>query len=564
MEGIRNMKLRYRLLLSYVVIIVICLEASITALYMLNKIGDNLSSFYKNNYTVTVNVWQAKREMQAARANILNAILDMDMDANDTEQSIEDAGTSLGNMRATFPVIRKTFKGDIALVDQVDSTLQQAIVYRDQVFELIEAGERETAYEVMMSSYIPLLDQMADTLQKIADVAGQNALFMVEEGEHAQMSAIIVVIAIIILSIALAAVFGLYISNGIRKPVNEIEQAAKKLALGELDGATVVYTSKDELGVMSDSIRDLINYQNTIIDDISQILGFMSKGDFSVKSNVKEYYRGQYNRILISMRGLRDNLSSILLQIGHSAKQVADGSEQVSSGAQALALGASGQASSVEELATAINNISQHVKETEENANEARVQTDQAGAQVSMSNRQMQEMIEAMKQISEKSIQISKIIKTIEDIALQTNILALNASVEAARVGKAGTGFAVVAKEIRKLADKTSAASKNTAELIKESAAVVEKGEKAAYATANSLSRVVESTKQVIMSVDKIASATKYQSDSISQITDEVDQISEVVQNNSATSEELAAASEELSTQAQVLESLISRFKLYG
>ena len=109
----------------------------------------------------------------------------------------------------------------------------------------------------------------------------------------------------------------------------------------------------------------------------------------------------------------------------------------------------------------------------------------------------------------------------------------------------------------------TSEASKNTAVLIRESAAAVEEGEKAAYATAGSLAQVVESTKKVLMTVDKIADATDYQSESISHITTEVGQISDVVQGNSATSEELAAASEELSSQAQVLEELVSQFELY-
>ena len=554
--NIRNMKLKSRMSLSYVMIIGICMIASIAALFMLNKIGDNLSSFYTNNYTVTVNVWRAKREMQAARADILHAILEPD--ADETRESLEEAKDSLANMRAAFPVIRESFKGDIALVDQVDSLLQRAIVYRDQVFELIEAGKQDDAYQVMKSDYIPLLDQMADALQKIADTAGQNAQLMVEEGKEAQKSAALVILAIMALSIVSAIWLGVYISNGIRRPVNEIQDAAQKLAKGELDNASVAYTSKDELGKMSDSIRDLIDYQKTIIEDISRILGSMAEGDFRVKSGVKEYYRGQYYRVLTSMRGLRDKLSSILLQISQSAQLVADGSEQISSRAQALALGASEQASSVEELATAVNNISKHVKATEENAVDARAQTNQAGTRVTMSNRQMQEMIEAMKGISEKSNQIGEIIKTIEDIAFQTNILALNASVE-----EAGVGFGVVAKEIRSLADRTSVSSKNTSALIQETMEAVEKGDKAAHATADSLSDVAEMTKQVVMAVDKIASASEYQSDSISQITAEVDQISDVVQNNSATSEELAAASEELSTQAQVLESLISQFQLH-
>ena len=561
LKKIRNMKLKSRLLLSYAVVIAICLSASVAALFLMNRIGDNLSSFYKNNYTVTVNVWMAKREMQAARGDILNAVLDSD--AEESMQFIENAKESLRNMRATFPVIRKSFKGDIAMVDRVDELLQQAIVYRDQVFGLVETGKTDEAYEVMKSNYVPILNQMADLLQQIADVAGENAQTMVKEGEYAQTSAIIVIMLIMALSIMAAALLGIYISNSIRKPVKEIEDAAVQLANGKLDGVHVTYMSRDELGQMSDSIRDLISYQKTIIEDISDILGDMSEGNFKVQSNVKEYYRARYDCILVAMRKLRNRLSNTLGQISQSARQVADGSEQISSETQLLAIGAEEQACSIEKLAAAVNEISEHVRETKENANEARGQTDQAGEQVFESNQQMQEMIRAMNIISEKSSEIYKIVKTIEDIAFQTNILALNASVEAARAGEPGAGFAVVAREIRALEDKTAIASKNTAALIEESVSAVKNGEKVARATADSLLQVVKSTKQVVLVVDRIASATENENVSISNITAEVSQISDVVQNNVSTSEELAAASEEFSTQAQILGNMIGQFKLY-
>lgn len=560
LKKIRNMKLKFRLLLSYAMVIAICLSASIAALFMLNRIGDNLSSFYRNNYTVTINVWLAKREMQAARGDILNAILESDVE--ESAEYIDKAKESLRNMRATFPVIRNSFKGDIAMVDRVDKRLQEAIVYRDKVFALVETGKTDEAYEVMKSSYIPVLNQMADLLQQIADVAAHNAQDMVKEGEYAQASAITVIMIIMTFSIVSAALLGIYISNSIRKPVKEIEDAAQQLANGQLDGVCVSYTSRDELGKMSDSIRDLISYQKTIIEDISDILGDMSEGNFKVQSNVNEYYMGHYDRILVSMWGLRDKLSDTLWRISQSARQVANGSEQVSSGAQILAIGAEEQADSIEKLAIAVNEISEQVRVTKENADKARNQTDRAGAQVSESNQQMQEMISAMNIISERSDEIYKIVKTIQDIAFETNLLALNASVEAARVGELGTGFAVIAREIRSLADKTAMASKNTTALIKESVAAVKNGEKVAHTAADSLLQVIECTKQVIFMVDRIASATENQHKSISNITAEVRQVSDVVQNNASISEELAAASEELSTQTQMLDHMIGQFQL--
>ena len=561
LKKIQNMKLKFRLLLSYAMVIAICLSASIAALFMLNRIGDNLSSFYRNNYTVTINVWLAKREMQAARGDILNAILESDVE--ESAEYIDKAKESLRNMRATFPVIRNSFKGDIAMVDRVDKRLQEAIVYRDKVFALVETGKTDEAYEVMKSSYIPVLNQMADLLQQIADVAAHNAQDMVKEGEYAQASAITVIMIIMTFSIVSAALLGIYISNSIRKPVKEIEDAAQQLANGQLDGVCVSYTSRDELGKMSDSIRDLISYQKTIIEDISDILGDMSEGNFKVQSNVNEYYMGHYDRILVSMWGLRDKLSDTLWRISQSARQVANGSEQVSSGAQILAIGAEEQADSIEKLAIAVNEISEQVRVTKENADKARNQTDRAGAQVSESNQQMQEMISAMNIISERSDEIYKIVKTIQDIAFETNLLALNASVEAARVGELGTGFAVIAREIRSLADKTAMASKNTTALIKESVAAVKNGEKVAHTAADSLLQVIECTKQVIFMVDRIASATENQHKSISNITAEVSQVSDVVQNNASISEGLAAASEELSTQTQMLDHMIGQFQLY-
>lgn len=556
----KNMKIRTRLLISYAVIISLCLCASIVSLFLLNKIGNNLTSFYENNYTVTVNVATARREMQSARADILRAIIETDQ--NITESMVDQAGASLAVMRGTFPVIRQVFKGDIALVDEADNILKQAIVYRDQVFALTLANNKQQAYAVMKDSYVPLLDDMANALQNIADTAGKNAEKMVQQGQQAQKTAVVLVSAIMLLSIALAVIIALYISNTVRRPIREIEKATQKLAEGELEAAWVDYKAQDELGELADHIRSYISVQKEIIFDIAHVLDDLSKGDFTTRPNALKSYLGSYGAILASMQNLRDKLSSTLLQINLSADQVSAGGEQVAAGSQTLAQGATEQACSVEELAASIAEISGQVTKTAQNAQVARDQTMQTGDSAADCNKQMQKMIAAMDEINHASYEIEKIIQAMEEISFQTEILALNAAVEAARSGAAGKGFAVVASEVRRLANQSSDASKNTTALIKGSIEAVQNGMEIAAETAQALLQVVQSTKIAYATVDSIADAAKQQAAFIAQVTEGIEQISAVVQNNTATSEESAAASEELSGQALLLKSLVERFKL--
>lgn len=556
---LKNIKIRTRMLLSYAVIILLGLSASVAALIMMDQISGNLTVFYENNYAVTVKAWTAKREMQYARADILKGILETDDD--DMQTALDQASAALANMRAAFPVIRERFKGDMALMDEVDSILVKAVVYRDQVFDLVEAKKNEEAFALMKASYIPLLNQISDTLDKISGQAERNAKEKVDQGKRLQRIFMLVVIGIIVLNIILAALLALHISNGIRRPVEEIRTAAEKLASGNLD-VSIDYYAEDELGNLSDSIRSLIHIFQGIIGDMGYGLAALGSGDFTVDSKAEELYVGDFQKLKVSMDEIIEKLSLMMVQISQSSDQIFAGSSQVSSGAQAVAGGATEQASAVEELAGSINEISAQVSENAQNAHHGSKLAETAGIKMIESNREMQELISAMGDISDKSGKIEKVLNIIEDIAFQTKILALNAAVEAAHADKNGKGFAVVANEVRNLAQKSAEASKNTAALIAETIQAVNLGTKLADETANMLAEVVESVKQAVLAVDKISEASSEQAVSIAKVTQSVNQISDVVQNNSATAEESAAASEELSVQAHILSSLVSQFKL--
>ena len=170
----------------------------------------------------------------------------------------------------------------------------------------------------------------------------------------------------------------------------------------------------------------------------------------------------------------------------------------------------------------------------------------------------MAEMNVAMDAIKQSSGEIAKIVKTIDEIAFQTNILALNAAVEAARAGEAGAGFAVVAEEVRALAQRSAQAAKETAAKIEESVAKSNHGVTISGKVAHSLQQIVDRARQVDTIVAEIATASTEQSQGIGQVNSAVSQMDKVTQSNASNAEESAAAAEELNAQSTELRKLVA------
>jgi methyl-accepting chemotaxis protein len=259
---------------------------------------------------------------------------------------------------------------------------------------------------------------------------------------------------------------------------------------------------------------------------------------------------------------MAENTRELITEINRSSGQISSGAKQVADGASTLAQGATEQAASIQELSASISQISERTKDNAQIADKTSKLSARIKDSAEKGSHQMDEMITAVGEINEASKNISKIIKTIDDIAFQTNILALNASVEAARAGQHGKGFAVVAEEVRNLASKSAEAAKDTGDMIQNSMDKAELGSRIAEETAASLNEIVTGINETSQLVAEIAQASDAQSTGISQINVGIDQVAQVVQQNSATAEQSAAASVEMSDQFNTLEQLISRFRL--
>jgi methyl-accepting chemotaxis protein len=260
-------------------------------------------------------------------------------------------------------------------------------------------------------------------------------------------------------------------------------------------------------------------------------------------------------------RRISRTLSAIAGELADGSSEVAAAAGQVSTSSQTLASGASEQAASLEETSASLEEISSMTKRNAEAAAQAKGLANQTRVAAETGAGDVTDMNVAMDAIKASSGNIAKIIKTIDEIAFQTNILALNAAVEAARAGEAGAGFAVVAEEVRALAQRSATAAKETAAKIEDAITKSDHGAAISAKVASSLSEIVDKARKVDGLVGEIAQASQEQSQGIGQVLTAVTQMDQVTQTNAAAAEEGAAAAEELNAQAQMMDSAVVNLK---
>lgn len=243
---------------------------------------------------------------------------------------------------------------------------------------------------------------------------------------------------------------------------------------------------------------------------------------------------------------LAETLRNGAHETGNAARDVSRASEE-------LATGASQQASGIEETSATINELTAQTHSNTESAIKARDIMNETTLLVDDADKRMQSLNASMLEIARVSAQTQKIVKTIDDIAFQTNILALNAAVEAARAGESGAGFAVVANEVRNLAQRSAEASKNTGDLINDSTSRVNEGCDMAKSATEAFVKVREKSASVTQLVSQIADASADQQTGHDQIEKAIGEMNAIVQRNAAAAEESAAAAEELFSQSEML-----------
>jgi aerotaxis receptor len=267
-------------------------------------------------------------------------------------------------------------------------------------------------------------------------------------------------------------------------------------------------------------------------------------------------------RFATALNQLNVNLRSIVRDARTEVGHMRDATREIASGNQDLSARTESQTSSLQETASSMEQITGTVRQSADSALQASQLAGEATRVTQQGSDAVEQVTATMQVISESSHRIGEIIQVIEGIAFQTNILALNAAVEAARAGEQGRGFAVVAGEVRALAQRSSTAAREIKQLIDESAAKVEAGNRLTASARATMASALATVRRVSHVIEQISNGAREQLDGISQVNEAVSQIDGITQQNAALVEQIAASAVQLQAQAVTVSETVQVFRL--
>ncbi len=483
-------------------------------------------------------------------SRLMDALLDLDIEGLPNSEYVflnVDTGTYLYHEDDALLNTQTTDKGYLEILEKIkanDSTQAGTYSYEDE-----NGVEQLVVYKFLKDrNWVFMVRDNA------SEVYGRVATVRITVG---------ILCAIVAAFIILVTLLILYREG---RELMVVERAIRRLGNLELsvDKELESFCGRtDEIGMIAQTIHHVCDCLRKTIDDIGRILGEMADGNIAVDvARNESYYIGDFKVLAESLKSIRTHLMDVMRDITQIATQVNSGANQVSTGAQALSQGTMQQKVSINGLVSNVTEITTQIQNSTVRCSNASDLVDRATGYAAEADTKMEQLVAATKNIDQSSTQIVSIIKTIQDIAFQTNVLSLNAAVEAARAGTAGKGFSVVADEVQNLAAKSAEAARNTSALIGRSIDDVKTGTESTNLAISAMQVISECIQSIKVLMDEISLASVQQSEMIVSVENRIKEVSNVIQANSSAAEESAAISNELSNQAKTLNQLISQFRI--
>ena len=536
-----DLKIKLKLFIGFGIIMFICAMVAITALYAISKLDANIENLVDTRIPQMKRVAEISQALSSSALHIEDAMM-----ADNRDEVTTELTSASVNQKATTENFDK-LKG--SLVSEKEKSVFQALVARrapytaarNQLVNLLKEGNKEGALK-SLKEVRPLRNAYQGALADLDNNLREHSKLEASDTENAAKSARLAIIVIMVVATGIASVVTLWIISSITKPLDEAVKTADRIADRDLT-VEVSGINKTETGRLMAAMGNMV----------------------------------------LNLRDIVSQTSTISASIASSSTQLHVTSEKIASGAEQVACQTQTVATASAEMSATSNDIAQNCHAAARSSQQASSAAE-SGAQV------VAQTVEVMNRIAERvnatsrtveslgarSDQIGAIVGTIEDIADQTNLLALNAAIEAARAGEQGRGFAVVADEVRALAERTTKATREISEMIKaiqsetkgavsameEGVREVQQGTEEAARSGSALQEILNQINTVSLQVNQIATAAEEQTATISEITGNINQISEIVQLSAQGSQDSSQAAAQLASFSDDLSTLVTQFKL--
>ena len=538
MNWFYNLKVKLKLLISFAFVAVIAGIIGWIGYSSLNVITENNENLFNNRVIPIKNFGTVNGSFLQVRINLVYAMLVTDKNKRQeylsNSKSYAEAVDKLINEFNSSSFSTEEKQNFVSFNEYWDNykksgeQLTTALLENDDAM-LLQARTSAAANYDKAYEFLQIL------IQKNSEIAKQ-----IKDANTSQASSAKSLMIIFMLTgILCALTLGIFVARIISKPVNQLKNAAEKLAEGNVD-VNVESGTKDEIGLLADSFKMMIGN----VKAQAAVADKLADGDLSINVQVKS----NEDVLGISLYRMVEKLREIVENVQTAANNVTAGSQELSSTSEQLSQGSTEQAAAAEEASSSMEEMNANIKQNADNSQQTEKIAQKSAEDAKEGGKAVAETVSAMKEIAGK-------ISIIEEIARQTNLLALNAAIEAARAGEHGKGFAVVASEVRKLAERSQNAA---AEINMLSASSVKVAEKAG----EMLSMILPDIQKTADLVQEITAASNEQNSGAEQINGAIQQLNQVIQQNATASEEMASTAEELTSQAQQLQQTISFFKV--
>ena len=352
----------------------------------------------------------------------------------------------------------------------------------------------------------------------------------------------------------------LRLARSISRPVQNVTNRMVALSDGDLHSKVIPVSSQDELEILTRTLDITVENFNHYISDIRQVLTQVAEGNLCVEPQME--YKGDFSLIQASLNTILQSMNQTISGFGDAASRLADMSEELNGQSIQLHQASTEQNQSTEALVCEVSHVKERLTNVTESSRQTRGKTEEIARRVQEANTRMASLSLAMDNISANAQEITQIAKAIEDIAFQTNILALNASVEAAHSGSAGKGFTVVAGEVKRLAARSAEAAQSATEMVNSTRAIIQTGVALTADTAGSLQSISSVTEQIRTISDQLVDAVQDQENALAIMDERIEAISAIADRNLQNAAGTEQSSGLLAQEAEALRYQVKKFAL--